>query len=100
MGNWQAMSQLEWDIVHEVFTPFNCRTLLENLLSVDEKYRVHDDPIIFRRIITDLWAEVLSEPINSCPRNKKGPKSILKKILRKTHLYNSYKKIRMARKNL
>jgi hypothetical protein len=39
-GNWQAMTQLEWDIVQEVFVPFNCRSLLTIILSLDEKYRM------------------------------------------------------------
>ncbi|MCC6345946.1 MAG: hypothetical protein IT388_02025, partial [Nitrospirales bacterium] len=38
-GNWQAMSQLEWDLVQEVFVPYNCRALLACMLSVDEEYR-------------------------------------------------------------
>ena len=79
MGNWQAMSQLEWDIVQEVFTPFNCRILLTNLLSVDEKYRERDEPELFREIITSLWPEVLGEPVN--PPYKTGIIAIIKKIL-------------------
>lgn len=62
-GNWQAMSQLEWDIVQETFVPYNCRTFLTNLLAVPERYRgppymLHD------AMIRRLWPEVLAEPIN------------------------------------
>jgi acetyltransferase-like isoleucine patch superfamily enzyme len=58
------MAQLEWDIVQEVFCPFNCRSLLIDLLSTDRIYRDHDEPKVYREIITRLWPEVLSEPIN------------------------------------
>jgi len=30
-GSWQTQNQLEWDIVHETFTPFNNRELLDTL---------------------------------------------------------------------
>ncbi len=63
-GNWQAMAQLEFDIAHEVFSPFNCRELLVTLLSLDPadreppRYRLHDT------LIRKLWPEILSQPIN------------------------------------
>ena len=69
MGSWQAMSQLEWDIVQDVFTPFNCRTLLTQFLSVDRKYRSPQNPILYSELMKLLWPEVLSEPIN--PSKKK-----------------------------
>ena len=64
MGNWQAMSQLEWDIAQEVFTPFNCRELLTLLLSVDQEFRKPPDHTLHMRIIETLWGEILREPIN------------------------------------
>jgi hypothetical protein len=63
-GCWQAMSQLEWDIVQEVFTPFNCRSLLTTLLSVDERHRRFPDFTLYKSMMAELWPEVLSEPIN------------------------------------
>ena len=63
-GNFAAMSQAEWDIVQEVFTPYNCRRLLTNMLSVDERLRDHDETVFYRELINELWPEVLSEPIN------------------------------------
>jgi len=34
-GKWQAMSQLESDIAFDILVPYNCRALLETLLSVE-----------------------------------------------------------------
>ncbi|MGH7380663.1 MAG: hypothetical protein ACREKR_00335 [Candidatus Methylomirabilales bacterium] len=68
-GNFAAMTQSEWDIVQEVFTPYNCRQLLMNMLGVDEKYRDHDEPILYKELICKLWPEVLDEPVN--PRDKR-----------------------------
>jgi hypothetical protein len=63
-GNFAAMSQAEWDIVQEVFTPYNCRSLLTNMLAVNEELRDHDETVFYRELINGLWPEVLSEPIN------------------------------------
>ena len=71
MGNWQAMSQTEWDIVQEVFTPFNCRELLTTLLAVDLKFRKEPNYRLYREIINTLWNDVLSEPINPISRKEK-----------------------------
>lgn len=90
-GGWQAMSQLEWDIVQEVFTPFNCRSLLTTLLSVDESYRKIPDFTLYKSIIAELWPEVLSEPVNPpyrvplSLRIKSGAKQAL---LRKSRLFH------------
>ena len=73
-GNWQAMSQLEWDIVQEVFVPYNCREFLVNMLSVEERFRRGPDCTGYRMMISKLWPEVLSEPIN--PHKKR---SVLKR---------------------
>jgi len=78
-GNFAAMAQAEWDIVQEVFTPYNCRSLITNMLSVDEEFRDHDEPILYRHSINALWPEVLNEPIN--PKRKL---SIKERIGRKT----------------
>ena len=76
-GNFAAMDQNEMDIVHESLTPYNCRRYLVKMLSVDEKYRDHDEPIHYRMMIHNLWPEVLREPVNP-PR--KGNYVLLKAI--------------------
>ncbi|MBI3899634.1 MAG: hypothetical protein HY308_15255 [Gammaproteobacteria bacterium] len=64
-GNWLAMTQLEFDIAwRDIYTPFNCRSLLALFLSVDERFRRRPDYALFKRMTKTLWPEVLSEPIN------------------------------------
>ena len=63
-GNWQAMIQLEFDIGREVFVPYNCRSLLVNLLSVPEAERSEPAIALHTEMILRLWPEVLREPIN------------------------------------
>jgi hypothetical protein len=97
-GNFAAMTQSEWDIIHEVFTPYNCRQLLINMLSVDEKYREHDDPILYKDLILKLWPEVLCEPVNPHQERKKIEKNqilrpMIKKMLMKMHMYDTTKKV-------
>ena len=55
-GNFASMTQAEWDIIQDVFTPYNCRNLLTTMLAVDEKYRDHDDPILYRKMIKHIVA--------------------------------------------
>ncbi|MFM1651725.1 hypothetical protein ACI7RC_06445 [Brevibacillus sp. B_LB10_24] len=64
MGNWGAMYPAEQDIAIEEFCPFNNRTLLEALLSVDVKYRVTPNCLLYQELIRHMWEGVLSEPIN------------------------------------
>lgn len=64
-GSWLAAVQQEYDYAwREVFTPFNCRTLLTCLLSIDERYRKKPDFIAFRSLIEMMWPELLAEPFN------------------------------------
>ena len=64
IGSWQSMAQLEWDIVQDVMTPFNCRALLIDLLSLDVQHRASHSPAIYIELMKTLWPEVLVEPIN------------------------------------
>src|SRR5258708_2619610 len=80
MGSWQAMAQLEWDIVQDVFTPFNCRNLLTHFLSVDRKYRIPQNPILYTELMRLLWPEVLSEPINPA-KNKTSVKAAVRQFV-------------------
>lgn len=63
-GSWQTQSQLEWDIVHDTFTPFNNRELLDLMLHIDTKYRSKPKYTLYRDTMKMLWPEVLLEPIN------------------------------------
>lgn len=64
MGNWGAMYQAEQDIAVEEFLPFNNRKLLMLLAKADEEYRSAPDYLLYEKIISDFWPEVLSEPFN------------------------------------
>jgi len=68
-GSWQAMSQLEMDIAQEVFVPFNCRSLLVDMLSVDEIHRRAPEYELHKTMIANLWPELLEVAIN--PQQKK-----------------------------
>lgn len=80
-GSWQTQNQLEWDIVHDTFTPFNNRELLDIMLRIDPKYRSKpDNYILYQRTMEKLWPEVLSEPINP-PSGKELLKSKFKAFM-------------------
>lgn len=70
IGSWQAQSQLEWDIVHEQFTPFNNREIIDSMLAVNPKYRARPKSMLFTKIKQVLWPEVLNKPINPCSVQK------------------------------
>lgn len=93
MGSWQAQSQLEWDIVQDAFTPFNNRELLDILLSVDPKYRCKPKYLFFKKVIENLWPEVLSEPINPS-KNKGMTKYMIKNVLTKLGVLSKVKLIK------
>jgi hypothetical protein len=86
VGNWAAMAQAEFDIVHETFTPFGCRELLTILLSVDREFRRGPKYTLYRRIIRNLWPEALGVPINPQPLGMRL-KSSLRELLKKAHLH-------------
>lgn len=70
-GNWLAMCQLEFDVAwKDIFTPFNCRELLVNMLAVEEAYRKPPTYEFYKQVMVQLWPEVLNAPIN--PHKKKS----------------------------
>ena len=80
-GNWLAMCQLEFDIAwKDIFTPFNCRELLVNMLAVEEKYRKPPKYEFYTEVMLQLWPEVLSAPIN--PHKKKSVSVLLMSFLK------------------
>ena len=92
MGSWYAQSQLEWDIVQEVFTPFNSRELLDLMLSIDQSKRKKINPLLYIDAIKHLWKEVLSIPIN--PLSFKGKiRVLIADIFRSIGLLKILKKI-------
>lgn len=80
IGRWASTNYLEFDVGwQDIFAPYNCRTLLITMLSVDAKFRIPPKYTICEKMIRNLWPEVLSQPIN--PHRGKG--SLLKRIKRK-----------------
>ncbi len=77
MGSWQAQSQLERDIVHEVFTPFNHRGLLEMMLGVPSEFRCAPNYVLYRKMYEILWPEVMNQPINPPEDERDVSKDIL-----------------------
>ncbi|MBI5098006.1 MAG: hypothetical protein HZB30_02045 [Nitrospirae bacterium] len=68
---WIATNNLEFDLGwQDNFIPYNCRSLIINMLSVDEKFRKPPKYKLLKKMIYNLWPEVLSEPIN--PHNKES----------------------------
>jgi hypothetical protein len=63
-GRWAAASFNEYDITHESFTPYNNRYLNILLLGVSERYRRNRMWYLAIKIISEIWPDVLSEPIN------------------------------------
>ncbi|QQR67666.1 hypothetical protein B188_04490 [Candidatus Brocadiaceae bacterium B188] len=92
-GTWHASSQLEFNIGwKDIFTPFNCRDILINMLSVKEKYRKSPKYLLYKKLILKLWPEVLSVPIN--PHKKKRFNSLIKSYIIKQlalHIPASFK---------
>jgi len=64
VGRWAANGQAQWDIVHERFTPSNCRVLLECMLSADRLNRLAPHYRLNQRLIRALWPELLRIPFN------------------------------------
>ena len=87
--NWVAKTNTETRLVEEILQPFNSRKLLTLLLSVDKKYRNKQNPILYARIIDHLWADCLSEPVNT------GLKKKLIKAMQKMGVYGFYRNLSM-----
>lgn len=70
-ANWVAKTKSEFRVFGiEVFSPFNSRELMMTLMSVDKKYRRKQNPILYKKIIEELWPEVLQVPVNSGMKKK------------------------------
>ncbi len=68
MGNWGALFPAEQDTAVEEISPFNCRLLIETLLSAPRHLRAAPDYILFKELIHKMWPELLSFPFNPKPK--------------------------------
>jgi len=62
-GNWGAMFPAGLDTISEQFHPFNCRKLMDIMLSVNSTYRKKLDSPFYQEMISTMWPELLSEPM-------------------------------------
>jgi hypothetical protein len=77
------MTQLQFDIAwREIFTPYNCRDVLEAFLAVDEKERIPPRYTLYKNIIARAWPELLDEPFNPHEPVSSGLKSRVRRALR------------------
>ncbi len=86
MGGWYAKTQSMCDIAMEILSPYNNRLILSRMLSVDKRYRIEPDYILYKEIIKTLWPDLLALPFN---RNKEH--KILKGLLRKMGIFETCK---------
>jgi len=89
LSAWLGSIRTEFDLIEEVFCPFNCRDLIEYQLGIDDKYRRAPDYPFYISLIRAMWPEALSFPINP-------PDRVLEAVLRFRSAQNSCWK--MARK--
>lgn len=67
MGNWGSQFPAEQDIATDEISPFNCRQLIECLLSSPRNLRSAPDFILYKEIIMNMWPEVMQFPVNPLP---------------------------------
>jgi hypothetical protein len=66
LGNWGAQYQAEQDIAVDTLHPFNCRLLIETMLSAPRRMRTPPGYPLYRQLLQTMWPEVLSSPFYHC----------------------------------
>lgn len=61
-GKWASNSSMNYDVLVDSITPFNCRELIETWLMIPRKERMKCK--LHNKIIEDNWPELLDIPIN------------------------------------
>ena len=97
-GNWLAMCQLEFDIAwKDLFTPYNCRSIINTMLSVKLDYMMPPKNEFYMKLINNLWPDVLDIPINPHKEIKRSVYSKLRLFARRRYYrilqYNKYKNL-------
>jgi hypothetical protein len=93
IGNWASLSYNEYDIAFESLTPFSCRTFLTTMLGVKSRQRIAPGFELQRRIIGNLWPELLDYDINPAETFTES----LKKLLANSGIHKAYKYFSYAR---
>jgi len=89
LGNWSTLAISAYDIVFESLIPFNCRKLMECLISVDDQYRLKGK-VIHLSLINHMWPELLDFPLNP-PADKR------EEIMEKLREKEFYSKLRFLK---
>ena len=68
-GSWFAQNVSEFVLAwKEVYLPYNCRALLEDMLAAPAELRVKPSNEFYSLVIRELWPELLKYPINPVGR--------------------------------
>lgn len=88
-GSWGATCHVEADLAHETFLPYNCRALMNYMLSVEEKHRHGPTFALHRTMIEMLWPDLLSYPINPLSLKSYIRKRIVKPVVQRFFIRRS-----------
>ena len=64
MPKWLAVSQTQYDIVHDTFSPYSNRRLLLAMLAIPPALRIKPQSTLYRELIRTMWPELLPFPFN------------------------------------
>lgn len=91
VGNFGSVGSSRNDMsLNETISIFSCHSLLTLMLSVNPKYRKKYTSVLFRRLIEEMWKEMLTEPVNP-PTSLRGK---IKLVFKKMELLGLLAKIK------
>lgn len=70
LANWGTQVQIHKDIAQEDLIPYNSRQLIHYFFSIKPEYIDRPDFLFFKKIIGNLWCELLIAPTNPSRKNK------------------------------
>ena len=70
LANWGTQVQIDKDIAQEDLIPYNSRQLIHYFFSIKPEYIDRPDFFFFKKIIGNLWCELLIAPTNPSTKNK------------------------------
>jgi hypothetical protein len=70
LANWGTQVQIDKDIAQEDLIPFNSRQLIHYFFSIEPVHIDRPDFLFFKKIIGNLWCELLITPTNPTAKNK------------------------------
>ncbi len=76
IGKWQSLCILEWTCVQDTILPYNCRKLLEMMLSTPLEDRKKD--VSYAKLASLMWRETSEFPVNEHEKEERKLKTRLK----------------------